>query len=234
MRIFGGCFALILAFHLYAGVTGMDAWTGLSKPIIVGSLLAFVGVAAARYGSTKFSALVLSGLFLSLIGDVFLVFQEEDSIFFTAGLACFLLAHIAYTWAFSITYLSTHVIPLLKRQGWVMIIIVAYGLVFFNDLRPHLASMAPAVMLYTLAITAMLLIAMNRQGRVGSRSFIWIASGATIFVVSDSFLAWNKFVRPIEHSHLIIMGTYGLAQLGIAFGAVEQIRDGKIGNRAYI
>jgi uncharacterized membrane protein YhhN len=51
-----------------------------------------------------------------------------------------------------------------------------------------------------------------------------MASGAVLFVASDSILAWNKFVNHVPHSHLLIMGTYGLAQWGIAMGAVIQIQ----------
>jgi uncharacterized membrane protein YhhN len=33
-----------------------------------------------------------------------------------------------------------------------------------------------------------------------------------LFVFSDFILAWNKFVEPIEHSRILIMTTYYLAQ----------------------
>ena len=71
----------------------------------------------------------------------------------------------------------------------------------------------------------MLLIALNRFRKVSAASFAWITAGAFFFVASDSILAWNKFFRELDHSHLLIMLTYGLAQYGITKGAVSQLRD---------
>ena len=43
--------------------------------------------------------------------------------------------------------------------------------------------------------------------------------GALLFVISDSVLAINKFYQPFEVAGVIIMLTYGLAQLFIVEGA---------------
>ena len=57
-------------------------------------------------------------------------------------------------------------------------------------------------------------------------------AGAFLFVVSDSLLAINKFYQSFEMAGIIIMLTYGLAQLFIVHGAVKYINleDDKIGN----
>jgi len=71
----------------------------------------------------------------------------------------------------------------------------------------------------------MLLMAFNRYEKVSTRSFWSIAAGAVLFAASDSLLAWNKFVELLEFGDLAVMGTYGLAQLGIALGAVFQMKE---------
>ena len=48
--------------------------------------------------------------------------------------------------------------------------------------------------------------------------------GALLFVISDSVLAVNKFYESFELSGLVIMFTYGLAQLFITEGAMKYIR----------
>jgi uncharacterized membrane protein YhhN len=68
-------------------------------------------------------------------------------------------------------------------------------------------------------------VAINRYARVSVKSFWFITIGAVFFVASDSVLAWNKFVQTLSYSQLSIMLTYGLAQLGIVYGAIFQLKD---------
>ena len=52
--------------------------------------------------------------------------------------------------------------------------------------------------------------------------------GALLFVISDSVLAVNKFYSSFMEAGMIIMFTYGIAQLLIVQGAIEYIsRDKK-------
>jgi len=48
-------------------------------------------------------------------------------------------------------------------------------------------------------------------------------SGALLFVLSDSVLAMNKFYKPFKEADIIIMITYGIAQLSIVQGAIKYI-----------
>jgi len=52
----------------------------------------------------------------------------------------------------------------------------------------------------------------------------WMMTGALLFVISDSVLAINKFYQSFEMAGVIIMLTYGLAQLFIVQGAIKYIR----------
>jgi uncharacterized membrane protein YhhN len=49
--------------------------------------------------------------------------------------------------------------------------------------------------------------------------------GALLFVISDSLLAINKFYQDIPLAGVLIMLTYGLAQLFIMEGAISYIRS---------
>ena len=226
-NIFILIYAVILGVHLFAGHQGNAHLAMLSKPALLVSLILFFAITTFKKKNGKFRDLVLLGLVFCLAGDVFLMFQDLNKSYFLAGLIAFLIGHVFYVWAFTKTYLSNHEIPLIKRQGWVMILILGYGIMFFREIKEHVGSLIGPVILYTAVITLMLLMAVNRYGRVGRQSFWLIALGAAFFVASDSFLAWNKFVHHLPNSHLLIMGTYGMAQLLIVLGAARQVEEVK-------
>ena len=224
--LFSIVYFLVLAAHIFAGELDQQVLASASKPAILGLLIVyFVFDLLKSKQRNSFGYLILVGLIFSLGGDVFLIFQGEASIYFILGLGSFLIAHVVYIAAFTKTYLVNHEIKFLQKYGWAMLLVVAYGWFFFNAIKDFLGSMIGPVLVYTMVISLMLLIALNRFRKVSTASFLWIAAGAFFFVASDSLLAWNKFVRELDHSHLLIMLTYGLAQYGITRGALRQLRD---------
>jgi uncharacterized membrane protein YhhN len=49
-----------------------------------------------------------------------------------------------------------------------------------------------------------------------------VTAGATLFLISDLMLAWDRFVTPIRHSRVLVMITYHLGQMGLIVGVVWQ------------
>ena len=75
------------------------------------------------------------------------------------------------------------------------------------------APMFVAVAVYTVIISAMVVTA------TGTPS--WLAfSGATLFAVSDSMIAYNRFVKPFPRADLPIMMTYHVGQLLLIGGLI--------------
>ena len=71
-----------------------------------------------------------------------------------------------------------------------------------------------AVVVYSLIISAMVVTA------TGTPS--WLAFvGATLFAVSDSMIAYNRFVRPFARADLPIMVTYHVGQLLLIGGLIS-------------
>jgi uncharacterized membrane protein YhhN len=223
-RLFSGLFFVILGVHLYAGEIENPGWVILSKPLLLSTLITWFVLVFRRHRNPPFGYFILGALVFSLAGDVLLLFQEFGD-YFIAGLGAFLIAHLLYIAAFTKTYLVNHEIKLLKKYGWVTLVIVAYAWFFFNAIDDFLGSMIGPVLVYTMVICLMLMIALNRFKKVSKESFLWIAAGALLFVASDSLLAWNKFVRELDYSHILIMLTYGLAQYGITKGAIIQLQE---------
>ncbi|MNR29801.1 YhhN-like protein [compost metagenome] len=78
------------------------------------------------------------------------------------------------------------------------------------------------VMVYTFVISMMMMMAAFRNQRVNTLSFNLILAGALCFLLSDSILAYNKFVKGFDFAGVLIMASYMAAQYLITMGAVER------------
>ena len=85
-----------------------------------------------------------------------------------------------------------------------------YAAYLFNLLYPSIKAadggLELPVTFYCFSIATMMASAIHYQ------SFLGI-TGAILFVISDSYLSLNMFLKPMPHSKLIIMSTYFAAQL---------------------
>ena len=73
--------------------------------------------------------------------------------------------------------------------------------------------MLVAVAVYSLIISAMVVTA------TGTASWLAVA-GAMLFAVSDSMIAYDRFVRPVRRADLPIMVTYHVGQLLLIGGLI--------------
>ena len=89
----------------------------------------------------------------------------------------------------------------------------------------HLTDMKVPVMVYGIVISWMFMQAMHMLFIKNKAAGKWMMSGALLFVMSDSLLAINKFYQPFELAGIIIILTYGLAQLFIVEGASRHIHS---------
>lgn len=189
------------------------------KPSITISLMIYMAVKTRFKG--RFNKRIFAGLLFGLIGDTFLMFVHLEPNFFMFGLAAFLIGHLLYISAFYIDYKWRPTIE--KTAMWIALIV--FGLLCLGSylyLRPYLGAMKIPVMIYAFVISMMAIMAVNRKGRVNLFSFKLIFYGAILFLISDSILAYNKFVQPIPYAGLSIMSTYMLAQFLITIGAIER------------
>lgn len=189
------------------------------KPLITISLMIYLAYHTKLKG--RFSKRIFIGLIFGLLGDSLLMFTHLDTLFFTYGLICFLIGHVAYITAFFIDYIWA---PRIRKQAriWGIIFFGLFGIGFYLLLYPTLGSLKIPVAVYSLGISVMGLLALNRLGRVNTDSFNWIFYGALLFIFSDSVLAYNKFVEPIRGAGAIIMVSYMLAQYLITIGATDR------------
>ena len=194
----------------------------ISKPLIVISLLVYY-----YYGSQREdrSPTFILALVACLAGDVFLMNPE----YFIPGLVSFLVGHLLYIFAYRQHQNEDDVDSLrgLQRVRLAFPIVLAgTGLVVI--LFPVLGSMQLPVMIYAAVITVMALTALFRYGRTTSKSFWLVFAGAVLFMMSDSILAFNKFMKPVANAGLLIMITYMAAQFLIVEGILKHSPHGEV------
>jgi uncharacterized membrane protein YhhN len=176
--------------------------------MIMASLLGFY-ISAAKPPSN----LITLGLIAALFGDIFLMFPSDS--FFILGLGAFLSMQIIY----SVSFLSfRHSTKTFQKASILMVIL--FSILFLYTAWPHLADMKVPVALYSLCISIMVITAI--MGNPGYPGYSFIFLGALLFMISDSLLAWNKFVSPFSLADPAIILSYMLAQFLIVSGIVLQ------------
>lgn len=212
-------FGLIFVLQLTFGGNGSGNFAYFIKPCIVLSLLIMLYVSTRLKG--RFHKRLFTGLIFALAGDVLLICAVKDESYFLFGLAAFLLCHIFYISAFYLDFKSA---PELDKKGARIAILLSAiaAISFYFYLRPHLGIMKLPVMVYVFVISMMMMMASFRNLRVNKSSFKLVLFGALFFLLSDSILAYNRFVQHIDYSDVWIMATYMIAQYLITIGAVER------------
>lgn len=193
------------ALAVAASESGRRNLVAVFKPLTTILLLGVVG-----WPTTTFSRFVVMGVMLSVVGDVALLSPSDRA--FMAGLAAFLLAHLAYIFAFW------------QAAVWSPSVIVAAFLTLATSAALLGAIWGGArglhvpTVLYGLVISGMVIAAVATLG--GSlRAAPFAAAGAVLFYVSDASLAINRFRRPIPYASVFTLGIYWIGQVGIALAA---------------
>lgn len=192
----------------------------LLMPVLIIAL-----IQSKKVCSEKNWRVILAGLVLAWAGDVMLLFSATTPVFFITGLICFLGTHISYIVYFRRYHkgLPAFMIkrPLLSSA------IILYALLLLSVLWPHLGSLLMPVIVYTAVITMMVLHALAAHTSMTAVTGGLFVAGAVLFIISDSLLATDKFYSHFLAADILIMITYGVAQLWIV-QATQQNHDAVI------
>lgn len=213
-------FLLILTGNI-AGMYMNNPWLEkVTKPLLMIVMIIYF-VSSVNSISSALKKWVIAALAFSWLGDVLLMFQQEQPIFFLLGLSAFLIAHIFYILFFHLARVNEQV----KSRWWLLAIVVVYYAILMAVLYPKLGDMKVPVPVYGIVISFMLLLATHMLFIKNSKAGQLMMAGAVLFILSDSVLAINKFYQPFEAAGLVIMLTYGIAQLLITKGAIAYINS---------
>ncbi|HKY83323.1 MAG TPA: lysoplasmalogenase, partial [Anaerolineales bacterium] len=161
--------------------------------------------------ASRYRLAITLGLVLSLAGDVFLMLPGDR---FVAGLAAFTLTHLAYLAAFTIEAPFAAV-----PAAFVLFAIAEAPILFVTWPRLQRRLRLP-VLVYAAVLGAMAAQALTQALLNPILPAIAAAVGAALFVVSDSTLVYNRFVRPFRLSPLLVLSTYYAAQILIALSVL--------------
>jgi len=215
-EIFLKGFLIIATFNLFLISMSYDTFSLCLKPFLIPLLFMYV------YLNDDFltKKVVLFALTFSWIGDVLLIFTNNNQWFFISGLLSFLTAHIFYIILFSKLGTSK---PYKKNPlFWIGIILTIFYLKSILEmLLPTLGPLKIPVSFYAFTISVMLGFAWRGSISWNNNARFYILFGAIAFIASDSFLAINKFQEPINNAAILIMSTYLAAQFGIVYGVIR-------------
>ena len=218
--MFTWAFYLAIAFALLDWASTWKGWKVrlyVAKPATLIFLILWTLQLTGWQGGMLWFGIALC---FSLLGDILLMLNPR---YFMGGLGAFLLAHLAFLVGFNQS-------PAPLSLG-VMLVAVLVGISaarVIRTLRPGILQVPrgkrflSAVIAYGLTLTLMLLSALLTLFRSdwASPHALLVSAGAVLFFVSDTTLAYDRFVRKLKHGQSYVHLTYHLAQFGLMTGAM--------------
>ena len=197
-------FILVSLIDICAILLGNSLWQTLSKPLIIPALIAYYLIR-----TTSMNKWYVIALIFSFAGDVLLL---DKSNLFLMGIAAFLITQLLYISIFAKGLKDSSLVNKLKA----LLPFLVYFIVLITVLKPGLQDFFIPVLIYGLAIslfgTVALLNYLIKRDMISLRLF----TGAVLFILSDSLIAFNKFHHERSFYPVIIMITYIVAQYLIA------------------
>ena len=211
---------LILAVHFAAQLLGEEYKTieAISKAMLLPSLMLYLAVHPNVSGLPG-KNLVMLGLVGSFLGDVLLINKS----LFIPGMIAFMMTHV-----FNILFFTKIYGPSQPRSTKLYVsslLLILFCCFIYLQLKDGTkGNLIYPILAYMILICTSTLMAIHISNYSPVKIFantFWIP-GMLFFLTSDAILALNKFNwalhTPIKNIGLLIMVTYGLAQLFMVKG----------------
>lgn len=211
--ILGAVLAVLITVDLFATLGPYPWLEYIFKPLCTIYIIVFavLGYQKSRSNAAKW---VIMGLIFSLGGDIALMFEHET--WFLTGLGFFLLAHLTYIYAFG---RDVHSVP----NVWSYAPFLLIGGLIFLYIAPYTKELWLAVAFYSLAILTMAWRALVRYQYFSTSNTLLAFVGALLFLVSDSALAYGRFIERFPGNTILILVTYFVGQYLIAHIAHDAV-----------
>jgi len=190
----------------------------ITKPATMLVLIAWMVFEVGVSGPLIFFTL---GFVFSMIGDICLILPREQ---FIGGLVSFLFGQVCYIIGFNFKAPSITAVTITMTIGVALIALAIIRPLRAGLLAKGQKAFLQPVQIYAGVISLMLLSALVTLARPewDKTAAILTCLGAASFFLSDTLLAWNKFVTPISKGSLKTIITYHLGQILIALGVATQ------------
>ena len=194
--------------HLYGAYQDRKWLFYVFKPVTTLAITALCWYLAPELNDYVW--LILLGLLLSTLGDIFLMLPKDR---FIPGLLSFLVAHLTYIIAFSMHVELSY--------SWALILpLTIIAMVYLTILWPSLAAMKVPVFVYMSIIVIMAWISGERYFSLDSTASLYAFIGALVFLCSDATLAFDRFKKQFHSAYGVIIVSYYLAQYFIALSVI--------------
>lgn len=223
MRLFSVIFFIFLIVDIYAEIN--ENWTisWMVKPLLMPILLMILCFNEQKIRSLEQIFIVIA-LGFSCLGDILLLQHEKH--LFVFGLASFLVTHICYIISFILRINRSKRRLTISALMILSIPFLVYIALMISIFHPKLSmdteetkGLLVPVIVYTCVIVGMAYVShLHDRKREG---YWWLFIGAILFVLSDTFLALNRFLAPIPMPGLLVMSTYGIGQYLITIGTIK-------------
>jgi uncharacterized membrane protein YhhN len=173
----------------------------LLKPATMIALIAVAITLEPDLNARRWAFVV--ALCFSLLGDALLMLPRD---LFVGGVGAFFLAHLAYIVGLRMG--QTEFVPLLIGAALVFVVAAFLGrriLAGVQEIAPQLRTPVSAY----IACIGVMVAAALASGEP------FAATGAIVFMASDTLIAWNRFLQPLHWAPVVIMATYHLGQAGL-------------------
>lgn len=209
-------YILVASIYLLAEIFGFAQLRFALKPCLLIPLIIGVWFYVEKY----YRIYLVLALIFSWLGDVLLLFVEQNQLYFLLGLGAFFMAHIFYIVLFRrIISSNSNTNP--TNIVLLVIAVLFYDFVLTSVLWVHLGDLKYPVLLYSIVLSGMLFTALIASKQLNSSSKIQLIIGAILFVISDSLLAINKFYLPFQAASIMIMFSYIAAQYLIVLAIIN-------------
>jgi uncharacterized membrane protein YhhN len=219
MTVFIYLAALAAAIDWVAVASSRRKLEGFFKTLtLILLLIWFLTLANAFNAAGQF---FLGGLLLSLAGDVALFLRPRAG--FAAGLIAFLMAHLAY--ALTFFALGMAWVP----AGLAFLALAGLGSPLLRRIMAGLRctgrdKLKGPILIYSAALAWMVASAVGFAARAGWHGAAPLAVlGGASFLISDSLLAWNRFVGRVPGGRAAEHVTYHLAQFGLVLSVAQAL-----------
>jgi len=154
--------------------------------------------------------LISFGLLFSLLGDILLLNENKN---FKYGLAAFGVTHILYSVSFiAASEFDIHISVIFP--------FLFIALLLFDRLKKYFGREKNLVLTYIILISLMAFSAVNYSLTESSEISYYAGTGALLFIISDTALAFNKYKRKFKAAKFLILITYYFAQYFIVSSMV--------------
>lgn len=200
------CILLSAASAIASDVRGQKWLTYFFRPFTIALMIGFV----LETGTSSFYRLgILVALFFCLLGDFMMMLKKKK---FLAGMLFFLLAQISMVAAFYSRLKPGFLV-------WPVFPLVGLGAAILWLIWKNLGHYRVAVLVYVLALLTMVRMGLEMPHQLPGLKPWLAAGGAILFLLSDLFLAIERFYKPFRYAQVCILSTFYASLILISFSA---------------